>query len=383
MNEHLKYKLLAFIRYLGDSLYYPFFALFLKNQGLIEGEIGFLISIAPLIGILTNPLYSMICKNFKITKNVLTIMGILEAIFITCISLTSNYYVIIVLTVLIALFGTCHYGLMDSLISVFSTKNNMEYSSIRMFGSIAYVIGTTLGGILIKVISFKGCFIFSTVLFILAGLIYFIIKPIDASNEGKAVKIKEVTRNKNYWLFVIPYVLLYSSMNIGDNFFSIYLESRGISSFQYGIIYSYFVIVEIVLLFIFSKLKPKISNFALLACACSVLIIRFICNGLYLNLYLVIVLAGARGVAYAIILYTSFKSITKIVGVNMATKGIMLMTLLSSILIFIGNNLLGKLIEKVQNYTSFYLILLIPLTIPLILEVINIIKDKHVERINL
>ena len=383
MNEHLKYKLLAFIRYLGDSLYYPFFALFLKNQGLIEGKIGFLISIAPLIGILTNPLYSMICKNFKITKNVLTIMGILEAIFITCISLTSNYYVIIVLTVLIALFGTCHYGLMDSLISVFSTKNNMEYSGIRMFGSIAYVIGTTLGGILIKVISFKGCFIFSTVLFILAGLIYFIIKPIDASNEEKAVKIKEVTRNKNYWLFVIPYVLLYSSMNIGDNFFSIYLESRGISSFQYGIIYSYFVIVEIVLLFIFSKLKPKISNFALLACACSVLIIRFICNGLYLNLYLVIVLAGARGVAYAIILYTSFKSITKIVGVNMATKGIMLMTLLSSILIFIGNNLLGKLIEKVLNYTSFYLILLIPLTISLILEVINIIKDKHVERINL
>ena len=113
------------------------------------------------------------------------------------------------------------------------------------------------------------------------------------------------------------------------------------------------------------------------------MIIRFICNGLYLNLYLVIVLAGARGVAYAIILYTSFKSITKIVGVNMATKGIMLMTLLSSILIFIGNNLLGKLIEKVQNYTSFYLILLIPLTISLILEVINIIKDKHVERINL
>jgi len=118
--ERIKYRLLTFVRYLGDSLYYPFLSLYLKQCGFIESKIGFILSLSPLIGILINPIYTKICKSLKITKNILTVITILEAIFIALIGLFHSFNVVTFLSIMLAIFGSCHYGMMDSLIAVFS-----------------------------------------------------------------------------------------------------------------------------------------------------------------------------------------------------------------------------------------------------------------------
>ena len=66
--EKFKYRLLTFIRYLGDSFYYPFIALYLKSRGLIESKIGLIISLSPLIGILMNPIYTKIFWLIKLSN---------------------------------------------------------------------------------------------------------------------------------------------------------------------------------------------------------------------------------------------------------------------------------------------------------------------------
>ena len=69
MKEKYKYYFLTFIRFLGDSFFYPFFALYLHSkEGIGEGRIGVLIAIIPFIGLIANPILSKICKNFKILK---------------------------------------------------------------------------------------------------------------------------------------------------------------------------------------------------------------------------------------------------------------------------------------------------------------------------
>ena len=65
------------------------------------------------------------------------------------------------------------------MITIFASKNNESYTQIRIFGSIAYVIGTTAGGYAIQLGGYKLCFGIATLLFILSGFFYFIIKPID------------------------------------------------------------------------------------------------------------------------------------------------------------------------------------------------------------
>lgn len=378
MKEITKYRILTFLRYLGDSLFYPFFSLFLQRQGLVEGKIGFILSISPLIGILTNPIYTKICKSYKVTKKVLGMVSIIEAILIVSISFFSNFYVISILTLLIALFGSCHYGLMDSLITIFASREKVNYSSIRLFGSSAYIIGTIIGGMIINIFSFNLCFLISCILFIISGVFYYLLKPIlYDKEETKNIEFRKVFKNKEFIIFLLLYIVLMGTTNASDNFFSVYLKSRGINETKYGFIYAYYVIIEVVLLLIFTKNANKINNNILLIIASLALSTRVFINGLYASIILVVVSAGLRGVTYAILLHVSFQQVYHIVGEDLATSGIMAMTMGQAVFVLVFNNINGNLIEKTNTYKYYYLLMFLFSIIALFLTLYRYIACKN------
>ena len=377
MKEITKYKLLSAIRYLGDSFYYPFISLYLVSCGLIESNIGFILSITPLVSIFTNPIYTKLCKNVKTTKNVLTIITVLEAIVIFTISFCSNFYVISSLVLLLALFGTSHYGLMDSLITIFANKNDVPFSKIRIFGSITYVIGTTAGGYVIKFGGYHLCFGIAMVLFVLSGFLYFVIKPIEEDySEITKVKYRDLLKHKEYLFFTLFYVVFIGMMYASDYFFPVYLESRGITSNQYGLIYSYYVTLEVIVLFILGRTKKKINNNYLLLLATMFMLTRQIVNYLNAPIALVIIASGFRGISWAIILHISYKYVVDLLGDNLGTVGIMTMTLFQSLLIFILNNVDGMLIETYQSYKPFYMLMIVLATVAVVIQFIRTIIMK-------
>lgn len=383
MNETKKYKVLTTIRYLGDAFFYPFFALYLKSIGLVENRIGFILSISPILSILSNPLYSYLCKDINKTKSVLKIITILEGIIIITISFSSNFYLVSALTVLLALFGSCHYGLLDSITSFYANNTSISYSSIRIFGSCAYIIGTTLGGYVTKYFDFKVCFIISGLLFIICGAFYnsllnfnndeIISKKVDIKST-----LKYLFKNKSFIFFIIFYCLLMGTQATTDSFFSLYLESRGISSDQYGLIYSFFVLFEVITLFILNKIaknSKKELTYPLLFVSSILLSVRMLGNFLDLNIYIVIGLSSLRGIGYAFILHTSFSYVQKIVRKDSASVAIMLLTFFYSIHLALWNNINGSII-KTYSYNIFYLISLIFALIAIMLSLFKLVKKE-------
>ena len=377
MKEVTKYKLLSTIRYLGDSFYYPFISLYLVSCNLLESNIGFILSITPLVSIFTNPIYTKICKNVKTTKNVLGIITILEALIIFTISFSKNFYLISALVFLLALFGTSHYGLMDSLMSIFASKNNESFSRIRIFGSIAYVIGTTIGGYVVNFGGFTLCFGIATILFILSGFLYFYIKPMkEDATKIATPRYKDLLKNKEYMLFALFYIVFIGMMNSSDHFFSVYLESRGITSSEYGMIYSYYVFLECIVLFILGRCKKKLNNDLLLLLAAIFMLLRQIVNYMNAPIIFVILASGFRGISWAIILHIAYRYVVDILGDVLGTIGIMTMTLFQSLLIFILNNVDGNLIEKYQSYKPFYMLMIVLAVIALIIQIIRFIINN-------
>lgn len=383
MKELTKYKLLTAIRYLGDSFYYPFISLYLVSRNLLESNIGFILSITPLVSIFTNPIYTKICKNVKVTKNVLTVITVLEALVILTISFASNFYLISALVFLLALFGTSHYGLMDSLLTIFSSKNDIPFSKIRIFGSITYVIGTTVGGYAIKLGGYHLCFGLAAILFIVSGILYFMIKPIETSNKKiKTARYRDLLKHKEYLLFAVFYVVFIAMMNSSDYFFPVYLESRGITSNEYGLIYSYYVTLEVIVLFILGRTKKKINNNVLLMLATIFMLSRQIINYLNAPIIIVIIASGFRGLAWAIILHISYKYVVDLLGDELGTVGIMTMTLFQSLLIFILNNVDGILIEKYQSYKPFYMLMIILALIACIIQITRMFWIRKFDKRN-
>lgn len=370
MKEITKYKLNTTIRYFGDAFFYPFFALYLVNSGHTEAKIGFILSITPIIAIIANPIYSRICQDVKTTKKVLSIITVLEAIIIIAISFSHNFYLISVLVTLLALFGSSHYGLLDSLTAIYANETKINYTSIRIFGSIAYIVATTLGGFVIQYLGFQVCFAIACLSFVTSGFMYLLLKPIELTEEEKErpkekFKYSLLFKNKDFVFYALFYVVMIGTTVSGEAFFPTYLESRGITSNQYGLIFSYFVFFEVITIIILNKYFKKANYHALLAVYAVLTSTRLLVNFLYLPVFVVILFSAFRGIANAIILFGSFHYIIKMVGEKKITMAYMLMVFLQSIYVAIFNNINGNIIE-IGSYKTFYLVnLLISLLIVL------------------
>ena len=358
MKELTKYKINASIRYFGDALFYPFFALYLINSGLTESKIGFILSITPIVAIIANPIYSHICQDVKTTRKVLRIITVLEAFIIIAISFSNNFYLISGLVILLALFGSSHYGLLDSLTAVYASETKINYTNIRIFGSIAYIIATTLGGFVVQYLGFKFCFAIASTAFILSGFMYQFLKPIDLKEEEQKKekpRYQMLFKNKKYIFYALFYVVMIGTTVSGEAFFPTYLESRGITSNQYGLVYSFFVLFEVVTIIVLNKYFKKANYHVLLAIYTILTTIRLLVNLLYLPVIIIVLFSAFRGIANAVVLFGSFHYIIKLVGEKTVTKAFMLMVLLQSIYVAIFNNINGNIIE-LHSYKTFYLV---------------------------
>ena len=358
MSESTKLKILVFLRYLGDSFFYPFLSLYLNSLLFGESKIGFLIALVPLISIIMNPLYSKAIRNSKILKNVLMIVGLIEGVFILLIGLSSNFYVVLACIILIALSGCSHYGMLDALMTIHAKNHNLNFSSFRIFGSLAYVFGTAASGLIIGYTSYSFCFLIGFILFTLTSLMYLLLKPLYSNNpEVKEEKrsFKEVFKNKGCLLFTLFYVLAYGVIKTGSTFYGLLLNNRGYDSKVYGFVFSGVVIVEVVTMFILNKIDKKLNYKIMLFISILSITIANLINSTNLPTYVLIACWGLRGLAIAIIYHINYKVQVNLIGI----KNITIVSLLEELLLnifFISMYYSGGVIIEYISYNTFYLV---------------------------
>ena len=198
----------------------------------------------------------------------------------------------------------------------------------------------------------------------------------SSKEKTKNIDYKEVLKNKSLWMFVVLYVFIMGPLVCGDHFFSVYLDTRGIDSSGYGYIYSFYVVVEVILLFIFNKKSDKLNNNILLLIASIMVVLRSIVFASYMPLIGVIIASSFRGVAYAILLHVAFKKIVDIVGENNSTFGVMIMTFCQSIFVFSFNIIDGFIIEHTSTYAYFYFLMALFGCISMLIMIIKLTVDK-------
>ena len=357
MSENIKVKSLVFLRYLGDSFFYPFLSLYLSSLLFGEAKIGFLIALVPLISIICNPIYSKITKNSKVLKEILIIIGIMEAIFVLLIGFSKNYYLVLILIILISISGCSHYGLMDSLLTIHANNHKLSFSSFRIYGSMAYVIGTAISGLVAKGLGYSTCFIISAILFLLTSLFYYLIKPLYSDgevNKEEKRSYKEVFNSKGCLLYIIFYVLFYGLIRSSTNFYGLLLESRGIGSDIYGFVFSGVVIVEVLMIILLNKIDKYLNYKVTLIIGIAFISIANLVNGTNLSNFYLIFFWGLRGIAIAICLHLNYNVVVKIIGIRNITIVSLIEEFLINILYIATSFFGGRVIEYI-SYNAFYL----------------------------
>ena len=360
-RENNKFKFFYFIRYFADAFFYPFSSLyFLQKLGSdSNAELGLLLAITPILTIVVNPIWTYFVKDMKVSRIILQVMTIVEGILIIAVTQVSTLEAYAIIIGLIAVLCSPYVSIQDGFAATFANQNKVEYSGIRIWASISYVVATLIGGYLGVYVGYDVLFLCAGILFALTAFIAVWIKPLEKPSLDVAKPkrdIKALLRNVEFYKYLVFYTLVIGSVRIGDSFFGIYLTDKfGISSIDYGWLYAAFVTVEVVVMRLMMTKASQYSDKLLFIVAGGMFVFRFLIYMLEPPLPVIYAVTLLRGAAWGIILYAHIKFLIKIVRVENVTPAILIVTLLFSIYTGVGNFISGIFVET-YGYPNLYLV---------------------------
>ena len=340
-----KIQLSYFFRYLGDALFYPFMSLYLINRS-IEGEkLGIILGVLPLIAIVANLLFSFVKINHKYERLVLYIMLLFEGVMIFLYGFNLTFLLYFILTIFVGLTNTPYYSLLDS----YTTRNivsSNEYPRIRIMGSIAYIFGGAFGGILIDKIGYFYLFLIAFITYIISFIFFLFVKErndIFVLNDENKTNYK-ICFNSCFLIYILFYVLILGSNNIFDTYFNVYLEQLGFNVVNIGIINSFIVVSETIMMLVMIKVlqnKINLKSF-LLFCALTLVVKNFV---FYFDLpnYILIAFSLLRGVGWGGILAVNVVVMEKLVGKSNLTFALLFNAIVVGVFRSVMNYIVGSI----------------------------------------
>ncbi len=362
MNKQvIQLNLLYFLRFFGDSMFFPFLVLFFNASSIQGMQLGILMGVIPLFQVLGNLFWGRISGGLKKTLVILRVMIFLELLSMIVFGFVTDFYWLLALTIIIAFINNPFFNLQDGIAIKISEEAKNKYAKTRMCGSFAYLIGVISGGYLADRFGFRFVFIVGAVSYILCLiLLCFLARhPHENHDEKKeSISFSAVFKTKGFFLYAVFFLLMLGSYNVGESYMSAYLKSLGLQVDQWGMVYGLMMIFEIVTMIIVAK-KFKESSFrGLLILGVGLLTLRLGLSALPLPLYVLVAIAPLRGIGWGLFLATNLNIIKKMLGTSLAVKAVSILGTAQGLMIGIMNYL-APLIYETFSYNILYLILFI------------------------
>lgn len=352
-----------FVRFLADAFFYTFLYVFLTSQGFSTGQSGIVSALSPLAALIGNIIFQKLAKNLDVNRTLMVIFGVIEMsaalLFGTITNQPFLYYAIVV--TFVSLFNGPYYSLLDGYSGTYISQRNKQYSSMRLMGTISYVIGPFVGGLIIgkTPIGYNTLFVMSALFFFLATIMTFFLPKQkveitrDVSPEERT-KIK-LKKHPDLIIYLIFCFFVMSLSSVSDNFFSIYLTNvRGLSTAEYGYLISATIFLEAIafVFIIFRKNMFRNPTFAFLFMGLLV-ITRPLSVALNLPLPFVYILAVLRGIAWAYYLVFNVKFLARIIPLKHLTKALFIVSISLTLGRIIASLSVGELLKTISYPVVF------------------------------
>ena len=341
----IRYYLLYLILFTGLGAYNTFLPVYLENTLNLEtSQIGVILSIPSIIGILFVPMWGMLSDVLKKRKGVLW-FNILMTFIMTFVYIYSkSFFTVFIVAAFFEAFRNAILPLSDSLTTTYCKDNNKNYGDIRVIGSIFFAISAFLCGLLVdftnKDVTFFYVFAMSL------GLLLFLVptlnssksnneKSNDTSKTEEKINLKRdlplLLKNKSYLLVILCGLCLNSLTEAIMSYQGIHLINLGASANLVGLLTTVMVIPE---LFLMVKTKPLVEKYGLinmLRVGSLALLIRWVLYFTTSNPFVFILATSMHGVSISIIIICAYDLISKIVDAKLFTTAMTVYTFIVGI----------------------------------------------------
>ncbi|RXZ76579.1 MFS transporter [Paenibacillaceae bacterium] len=230
-------KVFNFLVYGAIAVYSTFFALYLKDLGVSNVQIGLLVAGGPLIGLVANPLWAYFADRIRNNKRILIICLFGNFICMQFVFMTQSYIWIYSLMLFFYAFQSPLFTQSNSLILNVIDGTKHKFGEFRAWGSLGWALIAVAAGPVIGWLGIRQLWIVFDVMMLFAIFFTFLMP----SGNEREVKEKfsnsgylQVFKNKKFIVFVALGVLISIPNSINLTFLGIYIKDLGGSSTMVG-----------------------------------------------------------------------------------------------------------------------------------------------------
>lgn len=241
-----------FTYFFSFGIYLPFWSVWLKEEGLAPETIGILLGAGLVARFLGSLLIAPRVKDPARLISALRLLALLSLILAVGFCFGNDWAWLMLVLVGFNLLSSPLVPLTDALAATWQRQIALDYGRVRLWGSLAFVVGSALTG---KLVSAWGhnAILFSLLISLLAVWLGMLLKPSVMPNGGGRAKHnssrswRELLSDGPVWRFLLCVTLLQGAHAGYYSFASIYWQEAGYSAASVGYLWSLGVVAEVIL----------------------------------------------------------------------------------------------------------------------------------------
>ncbi|WP_164057284.1 3-phenylpropionate MFS transporter [Serratia marcescens] len=267
-----------FTYFFSYGIFLPFWGVWLKGEGIAPETIGILLGAGLVARFLGSLLIAPRVKDPSHLVSALRLLALLTLAFAVGFCFGNGWGWLMLVIAGFNLFFSPLVPLTDALAATWQKQIRMDYGRGRLWGSLAFVIGSALTGQLVAVWG-HNAILYSLILSVLAMLLGMLLKPSvmpqgEARTHGGAERsLWALLKEGPVWRFLLCVTLLQGAHAGYYSFGSIYWQEAGYSASTIGYLWSLGVVAEVIIFASSNVLfrRWNARNLLLLSACCGVL----------------------------------------------------------------------------------------------------------------
>lgn len=387
-KDRLGIQLFGFMFAFYSSIFAAFIPIFFKQQGFTDVQIGLIISVGTLAGIV-QPVFGLLADGKLDIRKVLNVNVTIIAMCFAGLLFGSDYFVVFFLIFVYNLFQAPNYSLIDNVVVRYSIQSNTNFGTTRRYITLGWAISVMLVTPLIN--KFGGNAFLIICIFGASMLLFFLNRAkVDFSNERSKGEVEvaekgafkkdllELIKNKEFILYVIFAATFVSTWSLRQQYQSLLIYEYTKDPLYISIIQFTGILFEVLLATWYAKAKNRIGTKNLYFIQIILAISMFCAYGFVDNVILIVIFASIQGIVQAMLVPSLVYAAREIVGSKLSNTAILTTNSATSICSFIIASVVLTPVFAMYGIQAVYIALLILITLTTIPLLFIKIKDEKI-----
>ncbi|MCP8967500.1 MFS transporter [Ectobacillus ponti] len=218
-----------FAVFFGFGALYPLLGVYLQQYaGLNGGQIGNIMSAGPIVMLLAQPLWGMLCDYTQRPRHVLLLTLVMTVIAGYLYASVEHYAVFLIIAIGLALGQSALIPISDSMALSFVQKHGGSYGGIRLYGAIGFALAGVISGKATDLFGMHTIFYMYMGAMLTAASITMLLPK-----EGGAMRVDiragaaHLLRQRDFVLFLLCTFLIFGPVNANNTYFGLLIMQLG------------------------------------------------------------------------------------------------------------------------------------------------------------